>query len=325
MTVKLTKQQTGQVEVLAEKFEMTVEDVTSKFVKLLNSEKLRNRDKKVQSTMGMRILLAQLSSQKDKKSFGGKTEDVTIRVEMKEEPTEFKRAGGEKGFRSSVYCTARADAETGGEDDIFFTVLTLWGDANECNPEMVVGKTYDTKAVRNGNVLSMNNPEELTEVDTELPAMNDIITDAYPIVELENAELNVSADWNDLKLIKGVISGAWTKETRNGNMMGFLKIISEEGADSMVVKFSRIYEQVNYWDDGSLVYVLGQITPAVYEEESGELQYDTSAWGNLIVPIEAFEKEVELDEPDEEPDENAEDDEEYLDNTDSDWEDEDWT
>jgi DNA polymerase III alpha subunit len=131
---------------------------------------------------------------------------------------------------------------------------------------------------------------------------------------------NVSEDWNDLKLIKGVISGAWAKETRNGNMMGFLKLISEDGDDSMVAKFSRIYEQVNYWDDGSLVYVLGQITPATFDEETGELQYDVSAWGNLIVPIEAFEKEVE--EADDEADDEA--DEDLNSDLDEDWADEDW-
>lgn len=322
--MKLTKKQVEQVAVLATKFETTTEDVTEQFNEILSSKKLASRDAKARPQLAMRMLLAKLNVNNDKKSFGGKTEDVIIRVEMKEEPTEFKRKGGEKGFRSSVYCTARMDAETGGEDDTFFTVLTLWNDANEVNPNMVVGNTYATKVVRNGTVLSMNNPETLTESDVELPSMSDIVTDSYPVVELENAELNISADWNDLKLIKGVIAGAWVKETKNGNMMGFLKIISEDGDDSMVAKFSRIYEQVNYWEDGSLVYVLGQITPAVYDEDTGEVQYEVSSWGNLVIPIDAFEKEVETDDEDENEDFDAdvtdvEDEDEEWDIEDDDW------
>jgi hypothetical protein len=50
------------------------------------------------------------------------------------------------------------------------------------------------------------------------------------------------------------------------------------------------------------VYVLGQITPAVYDEETGELQYEASAWGNLIIEIDGFLKEVEDEDVDEDDD-----------------------
>lgn len=318
--MKLTKKQTEQVAVLATKFDTTAAAVTAKFNEILVSKKLASRDPKTRSQIAMRMLLASLSSANDKKSFGGVTEDVIIRVEQKEEPTEFKRADGEKGYRSSVYCTASADGKS------FFTVLTLWGDANENNPNMVIGTTYSTKAVKNGNQLSMNNPETLTEVEDKLPPMSEVITNSYPVVELENLELNISTDWNDLKLIKGIISGSWTTKTRNDTMMGFLKIISEDGDISMVAKFGRIYSQVDLWDDGSLVYVLGQVTPAVYDEESGEIQYEASAWGNLVIPIDAFEKVVEND-TDEDEDFDVEDDDDEFDDEDfglDDDDDEDW-
>lgn len=289
--MKLNKKQMEQIRVLAEKFELSVDDLKEQFKELLGSKQLASREEKLRPNIAMRMLLAQLTNKKDRASFGGKTEDVIIRVEAKEEPTAFKRGDGGEGFRSSVYVTAQMSG------DPFFSVLTLWNDANEVNPQLVVGGVYATKVVSGSGGLSMNNPEELNKTEDKLPPMSDVITDSYPVVELENVELNISDDYNDLKNIKGIIASAWTKETRNGKMMGFLKIISEDGADTMVAKFSRIYEQVNYWDTGSLVYVLGQVTAAVYDEDTGETIYDVSAWGNLIVPIDAFEKETETPDP----------------------------
>ena len=74
----------------------------------------------------------------------------------------------------------------------------------------------------------------------------------------------------------------------------------------MVAKFSKMYEQVDMWDDGSLVYVLGQVTGTVYDDDSGEIIYEPSAWGSLIIPIDAFEKEIE--EPEEPEDEDVDED-----------------
>jgi hypothetical protein len=304
--MKLNKTQVGQIAELAKTNETSVDDVTKQFEKIFTDPKLASRDAKARSQTAMRMLKARLAKKKDSDSFGGKTEDVTIRVEMKEEPTEFKRKDGKKGYRSAVYCTAIAGKAP------FFGVLTLWNDANEINPEMVVGEVYTTKAVVNGTQLSMNGPEALMPATDKLPPMSDVITDSYPVVELDALELNVSEDWNDLKLIKGVIAGAWTITTKNDTMMGFLKIISEEGDDTMVAKFSKMYEQVDLWDDGSLVYVLGQVTAAVYDEETGELQYEASAWGNLIVPIDAFEKPVEDNDDDEDEDFDVEDDDDVF-------------
>lgn len=310
--MKLDKQQTEQIEVLAKKYKLKPEEVTVQFEEILGSKKLAGRDEKDRPKSAMRMLLGRLNAKNDKAAFGGKTEDIIIRVEQKEEPTEFNRKDGKKGYRSSVYCVARS----GNKD--FFTVLTLWNDANEVNPEMVIGETYATKVVKNGNQLSMNNPETLTPTNEELSPMSEVITDSYPVIGLNDLEGNISDDWNDLKLIKGVISGAWSKETTNGNMMGFLKIISEDSDDMMVAKFSRIYEQVDMWDDGSLVYVLGQVTPTVYDESTGEIQYEASAWGNLVIPIDAFEKEVEMAEPEDE-DEELENDEDWDIEDDDDW------
>lgn len=312
--MKLNKKLTEQIGVISKQFEITKEEATEQFNEILTGEKLKEQPKKTRANFAMRILLAQLSSKKDKDSFGGKTEDVTIRVEMKEEPTEFKRNDGGKGYRSSIYCTAQLT-----DGDPFFTVLTLWGDANEINPEMIVGTTYTTKVVSSGNALTMNNAEILTQAEDKLPGMKDVITDAYKVVEIADAELNVSADYNDLKLIKGVVAGAWSKKTANDNMMGFLKIISEDGLDSMVAKFSRIYEQVDYYADGSLIYVLGQITGAVYDEDTGETKYDVSAWGNLVIPIEAIEKETENEDEDDDEGDGDFDDDFDVDDDDEDW------
>lgn len=303
--MKLNKTQEGQLTALAEINDMSLDTVTDYFEKIFTRKNLESRGEKERSQTAMRILRAELEKKKDKDSFGGKTEDITIRVEMKEEPTEFKRKDGKKGFRSAIYCTVN----TGKED--FFGVITLWNDANEINPELVIGETYTTKAIVSGKQLSMNNPEELITIDDKLLPMSDVITDSYPTIELDALELNISEDWNDLKLIRGVIAGSWTITTKSDTMMGFLKIIDEDNSEiSMVAKFSKMYEQVDLWDDGSLVYVLGQVTSAVYDEETGELKYEASAWGNLIVPIDAFEKTVEEeDDEDFDVDTNDDDDE----------------
>lgn len=320
--MKLNKTQTAQLTALSESNDMPLDDITSHFEEIFNRPRIALRDGKDRSQTSVRILKAELRTKKDKDSFGGKPEDITMRVEMKEEPTEFKRKDGKKGFRSAIYCTANA-----GEED-FFGVLTLWNDANEINPEMVIGETYATKAIVNGSQLSMNNPEPLISIEDKLSPMSDVITDSYPVVELSAIELNISDDWNDLKLVKGVIAGAWTITTKSDTMMGFLKIIDEDNDEiNMVAKFSKMYEQVDLWDDGSLVYVLGQITAAVYDEDTGESKYDASAWGSLIIPIDAFEKEPEVDgsddeDPESEDDFEDEDDDFDLDLNDDD--DEDW-
>lgn len=316
--MKLNKTQEGQIAVLAKANDVSVADATKQFEKILGDPKLASRDAKARSQTAMRMLKAKLAKKKDSDSFGGKPVDVTIRVEMKEEPTEFKKKDGKKGYRSAVYCVAQASK------DPFFGILTLWNEANEVNPEMVVGETYTTKAIINGTQMSMNNPEALTQVEDKLPTMSDVITNSYPVVELDALELNISDDYNDQKLIKGVIAGAWSITTKSDTMMGFLKLISEDSDATMVAKFSKMYEQVDLWDDGSLVYVLGQVTPAVYDEETGELQYEASAWGSIIVPIDGFLKEVE--EPEDEDFEAEDDDDEFDDDfgLDED-EDEDWS
>ncbi len=306
--MKLNKTQTAQLTALAETNNMSLDDVTTRFEEFFNRSDIAKREGKARSQAAMRVLSAKLEKKKDADSFGGKTEDIIIRVEMKEEPTEFKRNDGKKGFRSAIYCTAN----TG--EDTFFGVLTLWNDANEVNPEMVVGETYTTKAVVNGRLMSMNKPEELTPIADKLPAMSDIITDSYPVVELDAIELNISDDWNDLKLVKGVIAGSWSITTKSDTMMGFLKIIDENNSEiNMVAKFSKMYEQVDLWDDGSLVYVLGQITAAVYDEDSGDRKYDASAWGSLIIPIDAFEKVPEDPEDDDTDDFDGTDEEDDFD------------
>ena len=308
--MKLNKKQTEQIAVLANRFETPIEEMTKAFETIITSKKLEKLEPKPRSIAAIRKLHTVYVNKKNKDEFGTKSEPVVFRVEAKEEPTSFKRSDGTVNYRSSVYVTAQ---QMDGKPR--FTVLALWGDANELNPELVNGKTYKADLAVASGGLSLNDPVALEIVDTELPDMADVITGSYPVILLEDAEANISEDWNDLKLIKGVIAGGWSKETKAGNMMGFLKLIAEESDEMMIIKFSRIYEQVNFWDEGSLVYVLGQITPPVYEDESGELKYDLSAWGNLIVPIEAIEKEVE--EPEEEPEDETFDVED--DDADEDW------
>lgn len=298
--MKLDNTQTEQLEALSKQHDVPIDDINKLYDKISAVERVTKTKKEDRPKLIIRLLRAQLVRKNDSDSFGGTPVDVIIRIEMKEEPTEFKNKAGKRGFRSAVYCTA----DTGKEP--LFAVMTMWNDANELNPQLVVGETYATRAVVNGNVLAMNKPEELKKVADKLPPMSDVITDSYPIVDMGDLDDNVSEDWNDLKLIKGVIAGAWSSENRNGNMMGYLKIIGEETDDVMVAKFSKMYEQVDMWDDGSLVYVLGQVTGTVYDDDSGEIIYEPSAWGSLIIPIDAFEKEIE--EPEEPEDEDVDED-----------------
>ena len=206
--MKLNKTQEGQLTALAEINDMSLDTVTNYFEKIFTRKNLESRGEKERSQTAMRILRAELEKKKDKDSFGGKTVDVTIRVEMKEEPTEFKRKDGKKGFRSAIYCTVN----TGKED--FFGVITLWNDANEINPELVIGETYTTKAIVNDRQLSMNNPEELISVEDKLSPMSDVITDSYPTVELDNSSVShvivapavEIADDATLDIVGGVVS-----------------------------------------------------------------------------------------------------------------------
>ena len=205
--MKLDNTQTEQLEALSKQHDVPIDDINKLYDKISAVERVTKTKKEDRPKLIIRLLRAQLVRKNDSDSFGGTPVDVIIRIEMKEEPTEFKNKAGKRGFRSAVYCTA----DTGKEP--LFAVMTMWNDANELNPQLVVGETYATRAVVNGNVLAMNKPEELKKVADKLPPMSDVITDSYPIVDMGDLDDNVSDDWNDLKLIKGVIAGAWSSET----------------------------------------------------------------------------------------------------------------
>ena len=301
--MKPNKEQVAQLKALAKHHKVDMADVKILYDEVSGMKQIVNskEDDEAKAKTILRVVRSKMMNKTDKESFGGTPKDVVIRVEIKEEPTEFKRKDGETGYRSAVYCTANA----GGDD--YFAVLTLWNDANEVNPQLAVGETYATKAIIKDNQLTMNKAEAIKSITDKLLPMSKVIVDSYPVIGLDDLDSNISDDWNDLKLMKGVIVNSWSTETKNGNMMGFLKLMDDKTDDVMVAKFSKMYEQVNLWDEGSLVYVLGQVTPTVYDEDSGEIVYDASSWGNLIVPINAFEKVVEESDDKDDVDDDFED------------------
>lgn len=306
-----------QITALVTMFDKTEEEVSAKLAEILKTKQIQDLDKKIQAQVAIKKVLAEYSVEKSRP----KGEPVIFRVEAKEEPTSFKSGkSGKTGYRSAVYVTAQRDGS-----DPFFAVLTLWNDANELNPEMVVGETYTTIAKGTDSTLSMDKPESLTVSDVELPALADIITSTYTEVDICACDMNVSEDWNDLKLLKGIVESSWTFETKADKTMGGLKIMSEDFTDSMVIMFSKMYEQVDLWDSGSTVYVLAQITEAKYDEETGHEIHPAGAFGTLIIPIVGLVKEpepTEDEEIDEDIDEDIDDEDDFLAEFDDD--DEDW-
>lgn len=229
----------------------------------------------------LKILMAQVIATTEKKAFS-KSETILMRIEAKEEVTPFKRQDGTESYRSNLYVT------TMYEDEPKFGQLTLWGDSNDMHPNLKVGKTYLIPSVINGRDPLSLSVNEVTDVDIvsdeTIPTLAEVIKTDFTPIDIREMEFNISRDWNDLKLVKGTVTGSWMKVTKNDKNMGFLKMMGDDAEEITVVKFSRNADQVVMYGTGSMVYVLGQVTDAVLGNDGLEM-YPVGMWGNLIVPM----------------------------------------
>lgn len=227
----------------------------------------------------LKILMAQVIASTDKKA-SSKSENITMRIEGKEEVTPFKRQDGTESYRSNLYVTAMDGEEAK------FGQVTLWGDANDMHPNLRVGKTYNIPSVVNGRnplSLSINDAVDIDVSEEVMPPLMEVIKNDFTPIEIRDMEFNISRDWNDLRLVKGTVTGSWMKVTKNDKNMGFLKMMGDDQEEIVVAKFSRNADQVVMFGIGSLVYVLGQVSDAVLED--GVEKFPVSMWGNLIVPM----------------------------------------
>jgi len=291
--VKPEKEIISQIKAMSKKFEVKIDDLKERFYDIYYKPYMNQFKETDRQKHSVRILLAKLTAEHDRKSFSGSTTPVIIRVEGKEPVSTFRRQDGTESYRSAIYVTVK------NEDEIGFGTLTLWGDANELHPSLTVGETYATRVVIGRTEpydMSMNSPEELEDSDEELPPAAEIITKYYDPIDIKEMEFNISKDWNQKRLVQGTVTGSWMKLTKNNTNMGFLKIIGDDPDEQTVVKFSRSPEQVNLYGEGSYVYCLGQITPATLNDQ-GEEQYPCGQWGDLIIPVMAVP--VDSDEDDE--------------------------
>lgn len=228
----------------------------------------------------VKILMAQVIASTDKKAFS-KSETILMRIEGKEEVTSFKRQDGTESYRSNLYITAM------DEEEPKFGQLTLWGDSNDMHPNLKVGKTYLIPSVINGRdplSLSVNEAADIDVSDEVIPSLMEVIKNDFEPIDIRDMEFNISRDWNDLRLVKGTVTGSWMKVTKNDKNMGFLKMIGDDAEEVTVVKFSRNADQVVMYGVGSLVYVLGQVTDAVLGDDGME-RFPVGMWGNLIIPL----------------------------------------
>lgn len=237
-------------------------------------------DEKDRQTAAVKILMAQVIASTDKKAFA-KSETILMRIEGKEEVTAFKRQDGTESYRSNLYVTAIIN------DQAKFGQMTLWGDANEMHPNLKIDKTYLIPSVVNDCdplSLSINDASDIDVSEEVIPPLMEVIKNDFSPIDICDMEFNISRDWNDLRLVKGTVTGSWMKVTKNDKNMGFLKMIGDDPEEVTVIKFSRNADQVVMYGVGSLVYVLGQVTDAVLDNDGVE-KFPVGMWGNLIVPL----------------------------------------
>ena len=242
-------------------------------------------DENERQMCSVRILMAQVIAENDKKSFS-KNETVIVRVEGKDEIKAFKRQNGDESYISNLYVVSEIDNE------FKFGTLTLWGDANETHPKFVIGNTYEIEATVGTTVpltMSMNDPCDIQSVDKIEVPLNEVIRNTYTPIEISEMEFNVSKDRNDAKVVNGTVLSVWQKVTKNDTNMGFMKIMGSSEEEITVVKFSGNSDQVMIYGAGSMVMILGQITPATTD-------YDVGMWGNLVIPILQIPVESEVEE-----------------------------
>lgn len=290
------------LKIVSTKYEIPMDKVKEKYNEIFDRDSIQRMSvasKTERQKHAARVLFAEITGDRDKAKFAGKTVPVTIRVESKGEISEFKRQGSsDLGYRSEMYVTVQDE-----EENVALAKLTLWNDANECHHDFIEGEMYTTKCVigKRGDIwqMSMNAPEEVSdEVDIELIPLKELIVKIYTPIGIEDVENNISADRDELKLVEGAVVTGWAKVTSNGRDMGFLKIMEDMDPDnSFMAKFSGNANCVNAVSIGDFVYVLGQTTPAVLNDD-GTTKYDVGMWGELIIRV------IAIDPRDDEPKNN---------------------
>ncbi len=308
---------------VSKSFDIDMKDIKSKFTKLLESRSVQNLkvpSEPERERHAVRILVAELTAERDRKEFSGKVVPVVMRVESKEGIMDFKKAGtDEPGYRAGMFVTMQDE-----DENVNVAKLTLWNDACECHPSLVVGETYATNVVigSRGNLweCSMNEPQEVEDSDVELKPMAELITENFTPISISDVENNISKDRSDPKLVEGIVVSGWAKVTTSNRDMGFLKIMGDitDLDDSIVAKFSGDANCVNSVGAGDLVYVLGQTTKAGLNDDGTE-QYPIGMWGELIVPIiQADRTEEGSDKDEDDTDEDEENTDETVDSSDED-------
>jgi len=310
MTNKPSKETIKLIKGISKTLDIEMSDIKEMYNKFFESSPVQNLkvpNEQEREKHAVRILLANLTDERDRKEFSGKKVPVTIRIESKGAISDFKKAGNEIGYRSELFVTIQ------DEENIAIAKLTLWNDACEIHPNLLVGETYSTSVVigNRGSIweTSMNEPSEIEESDVELKPMRDLITENFTPISISDAENNISKDRNDPKLVEGVVVSSWAKVTANNRDMGFLKIMEDFNFDtSILAKFSGDANCVNFVSAGDLVYVLGQITAATVNSD-GSPEWPAGMWGELIIPILTVERtDTNAEEGTEEHEEEAADD-----------------
>ena len=304
---------------VAKSFDIEMSDIKKKFTKLLTSHAVQNLQvpsEPERERHAVRILVAELTAEKDRKEFSGKVVPVVMRIESKEGISDFKKAGtDESGYRAGLYVSIHDE-----DENVNVAKLTLWNNGCECHPNLIVGETYATNVVigNRGDIweCSINDATDVEDSDVVLKPLKDIITEVFTPISIDECENNISKDRDDLKLVSGVVVSSWAKVTTSGRDMGFLKIMSDTDFDtSIVFKFSGDANIVNSVSSGDLVYALGQITSATVAQD-GSQEYPIGAWGSLIVHVLVTKpNEDESETPDESDEENTD---ETVDSSDGD-------
>ena len=273
---------------VSKNFDVDMEIIKSRFQNLIESQVIRNmnvpseveREKHV-----ARIITAEITAKRDRSEFAGKSVPVILRIESKSNISDFKKQGtNETGYRAEVYASIQDE-----EENVSIGKLTLWNDACETHPNLIIGETYSTEIVigDRGSIwqCSMNEPTDVETSDVKLTPMNELISENFSVISISDVENNISKDRDDPKLVEGVVVSGWQKVTASGRDMGFIKIMEDFDPDtSILAKFSGDVNCVNMVNAGDLVYILGQTTPATLNDD-GSTKYDIGMWGELIVPV----------------------------------------
>lgn len=304
MTTKPSAEAVKILKNMAKKLDISMPEIKKKYGEVFARKSIQNlkvTSEEERQKHAIRVLMAETVNAKDRSEFSGTAVPVTIRIESKEGISDFKRQGSnEIGYRAGLYVTVKDEGE-----NTALGYLTLWNDACEVHPNLVVGETYSTKCVfgSKDNIwkMSMNESEEVDDSDVELTPLKDIITKNYTAILIEDVENNISKDRDDLKLVEGTVVSGWAKVTANGKDMSFVKIMGDfDSDDSIVAKFSGDANIANSVNSGDLIYILGQTTPETTSQD-GSQEYPMGMWGSLVIPILVIKPDEDIEE-EEDPD-----------------------